>query len=351
MRILVILIASMCFVNGAHSQSKSKLPSCVGSYNAKTWTNCYGTRTYSNGDTYVGEWKDGKFSGIGTYNFLDGAKYVGDWKNDKRNGQGTGTWTNGVKYVGEYKDDIISGQGVFTWPDGSKYIGEFKNSKKNGQGTYTWPNGYKYVGEWKEGQMDGQGAKYSASGEILESGLWRNNKLIHAEDKAQQAENIRIQILEQDQKEKEKLERAVEAGKDNHLADSNKSLKTQPPIFSKRVKFVADCAVTFKLISAMIKDQSSIDALLIQGTGYLIAAQKWDQIDSKRNSPNVVRDYYSKSVEERSGLILAALKKLEESQALSFAEAFLREQDECMKFEMINPELHAYIEHAEKTLK
>jgi len=34
------------------------LPSCPGSYNSTTWTDCIGTDTYM-GTKYVSEWKDG----------------------------------------------------------------------------------------------------------------------------------------------------------------------------------------------------------------------------------------------------------------------------------------------------
>ena len=47
------------------------------------------TFTWSDGDKYVGEYKDGKEHGQGTYTFHDGRKYVGEWKNkEKWNGIG-----------------------------------------------------------------------------------------------------------------------------------------------------------------------------------------------------------------------------------------------------------------------
>ena len=64
------------------------LPPCPEDPNA-TYDNCFGTYTYADGDTYVGEFKD-----------------------DKRNGQGTSTLTNGDTYFGEYKDGEFQGQGA-----------------------------------------------------------------------------------------------------------------------------------------------------------------------------------------------------------------------------------------------
>jgi hypothetical protein len=86
------------------------LPNCQGSYSSVTWTNCFGTYTYTNGRKYVGEYRDGKFNGQGTY----------------------------------------------TWPNGRKYNGEFRDGKFNGQGTYTFANGDKYVFEWRDGKNNGQ---------------------------------------------------------------------------------------------------------------------------------------------------------------------------------------------------
>ena len=48
-----------------------------------------GTYTWSNGNEYVGEWKDGKEHGQGTYTFTEDRNYDGEWKNGKYHGQGT----------------------------------------------------------------------------------------------------------------------------------------------------------------------------------------------------------------------------------------------------------------------
>ncbi len=47
--------------------------------------------------------------------------------------------SNGDIYLGEFKDNAIWGKGVYTWKDQRKYDGEFKNNKMDGQGTFTWP--------------------------------------------------------------------------------------------------------------------------------------------------------------------------------------------------------------------
>jgi hypothetical protein len=123
-----------------------------------------GTYTWADGYKYVGEWKDGKYNGQGTFITSDGDKYVGKYKDDKKHGQGTYTYADGSKYVGEFKDDNRHGQGTETYVSGNKYVGEFKDDNRHGQGTYTFANGDKYVGEFKDGKKNGQGTETYADG-------------------------------------------------------------------------------------------------------------------------------------------------------------------------------------------
>ena len=125
--------------------------------------------------TYEGERnREGEYHGQGTYTLSDGQKYVGEWKDGKQNGQGTHTWADGQKYVGEYKDGKKNGQGKHTFSDGQKYVGEFKDGEYHGQGTATFPDGQRYVGEWKDGLYDGKGVLFKVNGEI-QSGTWVND--------------------------------------------------------------------------------------------------------------------------------------------------------------------------------
>ena len=131
--------------------------------------NGQGTRTYANGDKYVGEFKDDIRNGQGTLTYANGNKYVGEYKDGIRNGQCTHTYANGDKYVGEFKDGIRNGQGRYAYANSNKYFGEWKNGKINGQGTFTYGSkskwaGEKYVGEFKDGEFNGRGTYTFANG-------------------------------------------------------------------------------------------------------------------------------------------------------------------------------------------
>ena len=132
------------------------------------WTTSSGWEWKTMGDKnnniyYQGEVKreyilfgDYILEGLGSKTYPDGDKYVGEWKDGERNGQGIFTFGKGKhegdKFVGEYKDGVRNGQGTYTWTNGQKYVGEWKDEKENGQGTMSLSNGEKYVGEFKENE-------------------------------------------------------------------------------------------------------------------------------------------------------------------------------------------------------
>jgi hypothetical protein len=147
---------------------------------------CRGTRTYSNGDRYAGDFYDNLESGQGTYTFANG-KYVGEFRDGAFSGRGIETFTNGDNYAGDFRLSMFNGQGTLTYAEGNtqvgelrggsfdgrgaylvvngkkcvnrgdKYAGEFRDNYANGQGTYTLVNGDKYVGTFRNGTFNGQG--------------------------------------------------------------------------------------------------------------------------------------------------------------------------------------------------
>ena len=64
-----------------------------------------GTFTYSDGNKYEGEWKDGKQNGQGTLTFFNNVrKWIGEFREDKpwdvldyEDGEIVGKWMNGVQ--------------------------------------------------------------------------------------------------------------------------------------------------------------------------------------------------------------------------------------------------------------
>lgn len=126
-------------------------PPCQGTDNS-AWSRCTApTLVFDNGNSYAGEWLNGKPNGQGTYTFKNtGDTYKGQFADSKFNGTGVFTWANGTQYVGQFSNSYITGQGTKTWNTKQKYVGHFVNGYMEGTGTFTWPNGAKYVGQWQK---------------------------------------------------------------------------------------------------------------------------------------------------------------------------------------------------------
>ncbi len=116
-----------------------------------------GTIAGSDGDKYIGEFKDGFKEGQGTYFYTNGTKYIGSWSGNQINGWGMWESKEGAYYIGQWKDGQFNGWGKFEVKGSATYEGEFKNHKKNGKGIFI------YAGSGKK-----------------EEGLWENDKFIRA---------------------------------------------------------------------------------------------------------------------------------------------------------------------------
>jgi hypothetical protein len=176
MLIAACLLVMPTFGDTEKASAQSSLKKCPKSQNVK-YHNCFGTYSDSDGNKYVGEFKDDKFNGKGTHTFSNGEKYVGEFKDDKRNGRGTYTYPDGEKYVGEFKDGKPHGQVTWTRATGV-YVGQFKDGQATGLATWTTPSGDKYVGEFKDGKYSGQGVYYNSDGSIAEQGIYENDVLV-----------------------------------------------------------------------------------------------------------------------------------------------------------------------------
>ena len=95
--------------------------------------NGFGTAKYSNGDTKLGKWEDGKFiKGVVKmrckYGINSGGLYEGDWKNGQPNGEGQMNYNHG-KYKGQWKDGKRHGQGLMTYANGDVFSGKWENDE------------------------------------------------------------------------------------------------------------------------------------------------------------------------------------------------------------------------------
>mgnify|MGYP002804582625 CR=1 FL=1 len=69
--------------------------------------NGWGAEVLADGETYQGEYKNGKKDRQGTYTSADGAKYQGQWKNGKMDGQVPYTYADGKTMTqSEYKNGV-----------------------------------------------------------------------------------------------------------------------------------------------------------------------------------------------------------------------------------------------------
>ena len=98
----------------------------------------------SDGSYYKGQILNRHPHGFGTRTWTTGWKYVGQFRNGKREGQGTEYGTNGT-FVGEMKNGRAY-KGTFTGKDGTIITGIFGEGTKSG--TIIYPDGRKYEGEW-----------------------------------------------------------------------------------------------------------------------------------------------------------------------------------------------------------
>lgn len=130
----------------------------------------------ADGTSYDGDWKNDMPNGYGTANWKEGNSYQGDWKNGYLDGTGIFRFANGDVYQGEFKNGIREGNGTFKWKDGNSYQGDWKNNKADGKGVYRFANGGVYQGEFKNGMREGQGVYNDATGKVVHSGLWKEDK-------------------------------------------------------------------------------------------------------------------------------------------------------------------------------
>ncbi|KAK8563150.1 hypothetical protein V6N12_011206 [Hibiscus sabdariffa] len=133
-------------------------------------------KAFSNGDFYVGDFKEVLPHGKGKYTWSDGMVYEGDWEGGKMTGKGVLLWPSGEKYNGDISGGYLHGFGTRTSPDGSLYEGQWRMNIQHGVGRKKYSNSDVYEGEWKEGEHEGNGRYFWNNGNKY-TGNWRRGKM------------------------------------------------------------------------------------------------------------------------------------------------------------------------------
>lgn len=105
----------------------------------------------------------GRKSGFGVLVAANGNEYRGEWLADKKHSSGVFTYSTGDVYEGEFRDGLKEGQGTWWYADGRVYTGGWKADKKHGRGTMTEGDGTVSECEYKDGEIVVPGASKTAS--------------------------------------------------------------------------------------------------------------------------------------------------------------------------------------------
>ena len=131
---------------------------------------------------YSGELKKGTFCGIGKFNNRNNVEYQGEFNEGKMEGIGCLTYKNKKEYKGEFKEGNKEGYGIMKWLTGEKFEGEWKNDSLK-FGTYSWANGNLFLGNFDNDYIEGRGTFYNAALGTIETGMWKCGKRVDINQK------------------------------------------------------------------------------------------------------------------------------------------------------------------------
>lgn len=140
----------------------------------------YGIYTYANGKVKAGKWNFGLLGNGQSYGYaasdghqanrIQGLFAAVDYATadcvtgDCLNGKGSKKYSSGLVYEGEFKDALEDGYGTWTFTDGSKQTGYFVQGTPAGVFSVTFSGGDKMIGENVKGKVNGYGLYISSSG-------------------------------------------------------------------------------------------------------------------------------------------------------------------------------------------
>ena len=95
---------------------------------------------------------------------------------------GAGIDSDGNEYVGEFRNNVPIGNLIITYKDGNRYVGEY-DKKLNGEGIYYYLKqddwrGTIFVGQFKDDIQRGNGIYFDRNGGVIETGLYEGDNLI-----------------------------------------------------------------------------------------------------------------------------------------------------------------------------
>jgi len=117
-----------------------------------------GKATFNDGDTYNGEWINGKMEGVGVFKSVkNNASYSGEYRNDLFEGLGTYTHGSGEIFFGCYKAGGRHGPYQYTFKDGSIKFGVYENDKDHGPYLLVSPDKAEtFFGQYVKGKEEGE---------------------------------------------------------------------------------------------------------------------------------------------------------------------------------------------------
>lgn len=139
-----------------------------------------GTSRSKAGQVYVGEFANGRFTGQGKITFPNSETYEGGWLNDQRSGKGRAIYLDGEVYEGDWLLDKRHGVGRCAYANGDIYNGDWVNNNREGKATYYFKDGSYYIGYWKNNLQHGEGQYFEKKTGSTISGIWKDGVRLNA---------------------------------------------------------------------------------------------------------------------------------------------------------------------------
>ncbi len=144
-------------------------PACVG--DSSQWSYCVGKTQDANGNSYNGHWVKGALDRVSGVDFSSGAQFIGEWSDGKLSG--LGMYVSADKqnvYIGHWKSNQKSGLGI-NISEGVFFVGEFQGGEESGLGVQFLEKGsLRKLSHFVDGRANG----LSITLESDRNGFWTN---------------------------------------------------------------------------------------------------------------------------------------------------------------------------------